>query len=124
MPIKLGINLMAWTGTIDAAALALLPGIAELGYDGVELPVFAPEAVDAPAVRRALESHRLQATVSTALPRGAGLLEPNERPNGVALLERIATVAAECGATLVCGPIYAPVGQLPGRPRTAAEWDS
>ena len=115
---------MAWTGTVDAAALALLPGIAELGYDGVELPVFVPETVDAPAVRHALESHHLSATVSTALPRGASLLEPNERADGVALLERVAAVAAECGATLVCGPIYAPVGQLPGRPRTAAEWDS
>ena len=124
MPIKLGINLMAWTGTIDAAALALLPGIAGLGYDGVELPVFAPETVQPAHVRRVLEAHRLAATVSTALPRGASLLTAAERPNGVALLERIAAVAAECGATLVCGPIYAPVGQLPGRSRTAEEWDS
>ena len=115
---------MAWTGSVDGAALALLPGIAELGYDGVELPIFAPETVDATTVRRALESNRLAATVSTALPRGASLLDPSERPRGVELLGRIAAIAAECGATLLCGPIYAPVGQLPGRPRTQAEWDS
>jgi D-psicose/D-tagatose/L-ribulose 3-epimerase len=122
--VKLGVNLMAWTGSVDAAALELLPGIAELEYDGVELPVFVPEAVDALAVRRALEASRLGATVSTALSRGASLLEPDQRAAGVELLERIAAVAAECGASLVCGPIYAPVGQLPGRPRTPAEWDS
>ncbi|HET7770413.1 MAG TPA: sugar phosphate isomerase/epimerase [Chloroflexota bacterium] len=124
MSIQLGVNLMAWTGSVDDAALALLPGIAELGYDGVELPVFAPETVDAVAVRRALEASRLDATVSTALPRGASLLEPDQRAAGVDLLDRIAAVAAACRATLVCGPIYAPVGQLPGRPRTAAEWES
>src|SRR5687768_13256531 len=124
MPIQLGVNLMAWTGSVDDAALALLPGIADLGYDGVELPVFTPEMVDATAVRRALEANRLAATVSTALPRGASLLEPDQRAAGVQLLERIAAVAAACGASLVCGPIYAPVGQLPGRPRTPAEWDS
>src|SRR5688572_12006512 len=123
-PVQIGINLMAWTGSVDDAALSLLPGIAELGYDGVELPIFAPETVDAVAVRRALEANRLDATVSTALPRGASLLEPDQRASGVDLLERIAAVAAACGATLVCGPIYAPVGQLPGRPRTAAEWES
>jgi D-psicose/D-tagatose/L-ribulose 3-epimerase len=122
--VKLGVNLMAWTGTVDAAALALLPGIAELGYDGVELPVFAPETVDSAAVRRALEANGLAATVSTALPRGASLLEPDQRAAGVQLLERVAAVASECGAELVCGPIYAPVGQLPGRPRTPAEWES
>ena len=124
MPIQLGVNLMAWTGSVDAAALALLPGIAELGYDGVELPVFAPETVDTAAVRRALAANRLGVTVSTALPRGASLLDSAQRPAGVQLLERIAAVAADCGASLVCGPIYAPVGQLPGRPRTPQEWDS
>ena len=124
MPISLGVNLMAWTGSVDAAALALLPGIAELGYDGVELPVFAPETVDSTVVRRALETNRLAATVSTALPRGASLLEPDQRAAGVDLLARIAALAAECGASVVCGPIYAPVGQLPGRPRTQEEWDS
>ena len=124
MPVRIGVNLMAWTGSVDAAALALLPGIAELGYDGVELPVFAPETVNAAHVRRALEANRLAATVSTALPRGASLLEPDQRAAGVQLLERIAGLAAECGAGLVCGPIYAPVGQLPGRPRTQAEWES
>jgi sugar phosphate isomerase/epimerase len=53
--MRLGINLMAWSGSIGPAELDLLPGIAALGYDGVELPVFAPEAVDTAAVRRALE---------------------------------------------------------------------
>lgn len=115
---------MAWTGTVDAAALALLPRIADLGYDGAELPIFAPETVDPTAVRRALEASRLAATVSTALPPGASLLDPHQCAAGVDLIGRIAAVAAECGATLVCGPMYAPVGQLPGRPRTIDEWES
>jgi len=122
--VRLGINLMAWPGAVGPAELDLLPRIAALGYDGVELPIFRPETVDVCAVRRALAAAGLAATVSTALPRGASLLDPAERAAGVAFLDRCAATAAACGATILCGPLYAPVGQLPGRPRTPAEWDS
>jgi len=122
--VRLGINLMAWSGAVRQAELDLLPRIAELGYDGVELPIFQPDSVDVAAVRLALEAAGLAATVSTALPRGASLLDPAERAAGVAFLDRCAAAAAACGATMLCGPIYTPVGQLPGRSRTTAEWDS
>ena len=124
MPVQLGINLMAWAGSVGPAELALLPGIAALGYHGVELPLFAPEQVDATAVRRALVDAGLACTVSTALPRGTSLLDPLERDRGVTFLAQCAEVAADSGARVVCGPLYAPVGQMPGRPRTEAEWDS
>jgi D-psicose/D-tagatose/L-ribulose 3-epimerase len=42
----------------------------------------------------------------------------------VAFIGNLVHAAAACGATVVCGPLYAPVGVLPGRPRTAEEWDS
>lgn len=120
--MRLGINLMAWSGSIDPDALALFPRLAALGYDGVEIPIFAPEQIDTVAVRRACKSHELHCTVSTAMPRGASLLEPAEQEAGVAFLERCAATAAACGARIVCGPLYAPVGHLPGRPRTDSEW--
>ena len=122
--LRLGINLMAWAGGAGPAERDLLPGIAALGYDGVELPVFAPEAVDPPAWRRALAAAGLACTVSTALPRDASLIDPQRRAAAVDFLDRCAGVAAACGADLLCGPLYAPVGELPGRPRLAAEWDS
>lgn len=122
--IRLGINLMAWSGSVGPAECALFPQIAALGYHGVELPVFDPGAVDTGALRRALHGAGLGATVSTALPRGASLADPAQRATGVDLLERVCQVAAACGATLVCGPLYAPVGALSGRPRTEVEWES
>jgi D-psicose/D-tagatose/L-ribulose 3-epimerase len=121
--MRLGINLMAWSGTTGPQELALFPRIAELGYDGVELPIFVPQTVVAAEVRRVLEGNRLACTVSTALPRGASLLDPGEQQAGVAFLDRCAATAAACGAQIVCGPIYAPVGLLPGRPRTREEWE-
>lgn len=122
--MRLGINLMAWSGGVGRAEIDLLPGIAALGYDGVELPLFAPRDIPWDAVRRALAGAGLGVTASTAMPRGASLLDPAERSAGVEHLARCAAAAAACGAELLCGPLYAPVGQLPGRPRTSAEWDS
>jgi D-psicose/D-tagatose/L-ribulose 3-epimerase len=122
--MRLGLNLMVFAGGLGQVELELLPGIAALGYDGVELPLLAPDAVDAGAVRRALGSAGLTCTASSALPRGASLLDAEERPRGVAFLGRTAAVAAACGASILCGPLYSPVGLLPGRPRTGAEWAS
>jgi D-psicose/D-tagatose/L-ribulose 3-epimerase len=121
---RLGINLMAWSDAVGEAELALLPRLAALGYDGVELPLLAPERIDADGVRAALAAAGLACTASGALPRGASLLDPAERARGVAWIDRCLALAADCGATLLCGPFYAPVGALPGRPPTAAEWDS
>ena len=119
--MRLGINLLAWSGQIGPAELDLLPRLKELGYDGVELPILTPDQVDGRAVRRVLDDVGLACTASSALPPGHSLLVPDERDRGVDFLARAAEVAAACGAAVLCGPLYHPVGQLTGRPPTAHE---
>lgn len=122
--VRVGLNLLAWSGTIGKTELELIPRIASLGYDGVEVPIFGPDAVDVAGVARACRESGIATTASTSLPRGASLLERAERERGVELVGQIIGMAADFGATILCGPVYAPVGALPGRPRTLAEWDS
>jgi D-psicose/D-tagatose/L-ribulose 3-epimerase len=118
--VRVGINLMAWSARID---VGLFPALKEMGYDGVELPVFAPETVDAAGLRGALADAGLAATASSALPAGASLLEPGARAaEGLRFVRRALELCAALGVDLLCGPLYAPVGELPGRPRTAEEW--
>lgn len=122
--MRFGINLMAWSAGVSAEELALLPRLAEMGYDGVELPLLQPDLLDPVAIHAALRQAGLRCTASSAMPRGGSLLIPSEHPIALAWLDRCCRVAAACGATLLCGPLYSPVGLLAGRPRTAGEWDA
>lgn len=121
---RFGINLMVWNGAVGAAELALLPQIKELGYATVELPVFGGDDLDIAAVRQALSAHGLASTLSTALPAGVSLIDEACRAAGVSYLESIIDLAAQVGASLICGPLAAPVGERRGRGYTQAEWDS
>lgn len=120
----LGVNLMVWNGQVGAAELALLPQIKQMGYDSVELPVFGPDALAIPAVQQALAAHELHCTISTALPATVNLIDEECRAAGVAYLQQVIEVAAQVGATVICGPLAAPVGERRGRGYTQAEWDS
>lgn len=122
--MRIGINLMAWSGVVGPEEIAHLPAIAALGFDGVELPVFDPGRLDAPRVREALAASGLACTASSALPPGASLIRPAEQAAGIAFLRDCLRTVAAVGATVLCGPLFAPVGQLTGVPRTADEWDA
>lgn len=120
--MRLGINLMAWSATVGPAERALFPVLAALGYEGVELPLFHPAAFDPAPVREALQASGLECTLSSALPVGASLLVPDAQPAALAFLRQCLGVARALGASVLCGPLYAPVGVRTGAPPTAAEW--
>jgi D-psicose/D-tagatose/L-ribulose 3-epimerase len=124
MSIKIGINLMVWSGQIGTRELRLLPTIAAMGYDGVELPIFDAANVNVTAIRTALSDGGLQCTVSTALPDGLNLIDDEVARQSVDWLSNIIRVAAALGSSVVCGPMAAPVGELRGRGFTPAEWTS
>jgi len=123
MPI-IGINLMVWNGQVGAAELALLPQIKKMGYDSVEIPVFAPATLALAELQAALHEHELTCTVSTAMPSDCNLIDAACRDAGVDFLRRVIDIAAKLGASLICGPLAAPVGERRGRGYTEAEWDS
>jgi D-psicose/D-tagatose/L-ribulose 3-epimerase len=122
MTLRIGINLMAWTDQIGPGELALFPTLAHLGFRGVEIPVFDPGGIDVASIRSALRANDLACTLSTALPAGASLLRAPEQAAGIAFLRECIAVAARLGAAVLCGPLYAPVGQLTGAAPTPDEW--
>jgi D-psicose/D-tagatose/L-ribulose 3-epimerase len=104
--------------------LPLLPRIKEGGFDGVELPLFRPHGFPAAEIRKGVEASGLECNASAVLIDGLSLIsgEPEVRRKTRIHLAETIQVAAEMGARIVAGPIYSPVGYLPGRRRTADEW--
>lgn len=121
---QLGVHLMVWSGSINADEMALFPLISEMGYNGVELPIFDPAALDLPAIRQACVNSGLACTASTAMAQGLSLIDDERRTQGVAWLQNVVRAAAALGANLLCGPMAVPVGELRGRGFTDQEFDT
>jgi D-psicose/D-tagatose/L-ribulose 3-epimerase len=117
-------NLLLWTTELEPRHSELLRDIRSWGYEGVEVPLFAPAALDVAWAAGELQECGLELTTVTSLPQNANLIGEGEDEQQAAIghLRACIQTARQLGASLLCGPVYAPVGRLVGRPRTAEEW--
>ena len=122
--MKFGVNTFIWSAAIDAPLLALLPSIKQQGFDGVELPLIRPSETPVAEIRRSLEENQLECTFCSILLQGSSAISQDaaERQKARAHLSDCIRVAAETGAKIIAGPLYSPVGFLPGRRRNEDEW--
>jgi D-psicose/D-tagatose/L-ribulose 3-epimerase len=122
--MKLGVSAFGWSSTFDESHFHLLPALRAHGLEAFEVPIFDPAAVPAAAIRRALAANDLAATVCCILPAGINPISPDAatRRRAHAHLRQCVETATELGAKLLGGPMYAPIGYLPGRRRTDDEW--
>ena len=122
--MKFGVNVFIWTASFDQSNFGLLPLVKEKGFDGVEVPLFRPADFPAAQIRRALESYALEATACSILTGGANIIsdDASVRQKTRTHMEECIQAAAEAGIKIIAGPLYSPVGHLPGRRRNADEW--
>ncbi len=123
--MKIGVSAFAWTTRFTKRHLEVLPSIREHGLHSFEIGMFDPSQLPAREIRQACEANHLDVSVCAILPPEANPISPDpevRKHARVHLLHCIET-AAEMGAHLICGPLYAPIGYLPGRRRNAEEWN-
>ena len=122
--MKLGVNTFIWSAEFTPAHLSLLPRIKEHGFDGVEVPLFDPASFRAADIRAGVAANGLECTVCSIIPEGRSLIseDADVRRRTRQHLRDAIEAAAEAGARLIDGPLYSPVGYLPGRRRTRDEW--
>jgi D-psicose/D-tagatose/L-ribulose 3-epimerase len=75
-------------------------------------------------VRPGVLQSGLECTICSVLPDGFSAITEDRRIRGLTrdhMMRHIET-AAEIGARVIAGPLYSPVGHLPGRRRTGTEW--
>ena len=122
--MKFGVNTFIWSESFERANLPLLPRVKSWGFDGVEVPLFRPSAFAAAEIRKGVEANGLECTVCSVLIEGFSLIsdDADVRRKTVVHMTDSIKAAAEAGAKVVAGPLYCPVGYLPGRRRTPDEW--
>jgi len=123
--MKYGVNTMVWTTRVNESHAALFACLRKWGFDGAELFLSPQEPANLPAVRKMLADNGLECTTCSVLPRECHLVspEPEVRTHAVDFLKTCVDRTAELGAHLICGPVYAGLGVMTGRRRTADEWN-
>ena len=122
--MKFGVNTFIWTAAFTREHLPLLPRIKEAGFDAVEVSLFRPSEFQAADIRRGAAGNGLEVTICSVLIDGLSMVsdDPAIRVRTKSHMEDAARKAAEADVHLIAGPLYAPVGYLPGRRRTTDEW--
>ena len=122
--MKLGVNTLIWSVAYDNSIEEVLPTIKEKGFDGIEFPIFRIGDVSPERVRRAMELNDLECNTVSIFVDGLSAISDNAtiRKRSIQWLKDAIAITAECGADTIAGPLYCPVGYLPGRRRTADEW--
>jgi D-psicose/D-tagatose/L-ribulose 3-epimerase len=123
--MKFGINTFLWSAHFGPADFGLLPQIKANGFHGIEATLIRPGDFAAAAIRRALEENQLECTLCSVLPPELSLIaeDPSTRKRTIAHLSECIQQTAEAGAKIIAGPLYCPIGFLPGRRRTTQEWN-
>ena len=116
--MRFGINTFLWTVKLGPEHAPLLERIREMGFDGAEYAIFDAAEFNAAGVRQAFADAGLGATVCTVMSREKNPVSADASVRAAARdhLKAIIASVAEAGAEVLAGPMYAPLGDLPGGP--------
>ncbi|WP_088311024.1 sugar phosphate isomerase/epimerase family protein [Novosphingobium sp. B 225] len=116
--MKVGINLLLWTGHVTEELAPQFRALKETGFDGVEVPIFdASDPGHYARLGKLLDDLGLARTVTTTIPDPAH--DPTStdraaRQAGHDHLARVVDCCAALGAEVLAGPWYQPLGVFSG----------
>lgn len=121
--MKFGLNLLLWTGELYEGLIPVLQSLKNMGYDGVELPIFNPDLDYADWGRR-LDDLGLERTAVTVRIEADNPISPDAsiRAKGVEGTKRALDCCHAAGCTHLVGPFHSALGYFTGRGPTADEW--
>jgi D-psicose/D-tagatose/L-ribulose 3-epimerase len=110
-----GISTWVWASPLTTATLsALVPKVAHMGFDLIELPIESPYEFDYEQARTLTRAHGLAVSICAVIGSDRDLLHPDAavRQNGAAYIRHCIDTAQRLGAANVIGPLYAAVGRV------------
>ena len=124
--MKLGMNMMLWaTDVTDEQYLPLFERLAEIGFDGVEVPIFDPRPDAIGALAGRLRDLGLDSVAVTVTGPEQSLIstDPDVRRAGIDHLKAVLDCCQAGEMPVLAGPFYAGLGEFSGAAPTREEWD-
>jgi D-psicose/D-tagatose/L-ribulose 3-epimerase len=122
--VKLGMNMLLWSTDVSGSEYdATFAMLEDAGFDGVEIPIFDREVDKYAALGKRLDELGLERIAVGARGPDDNPIsdDPAVRAEAVAATRANLDSAAALGASLICGPLGAPLGVFSGAPPTAEE---
>jgi D-psicose/D-tagatose/L-ribulose 3-epimerase len=122
--MKFGMNLLLWTGEMHEGMLPVLESIKDMGYDGVELPMFNLDVDGWAKWGKRLDELGLQRTAVTVRGEEDNPISPDAavRAKGVENNRRALECCEAVGAQTLLGPFHSALGLFSGQGPTDDEW--
>jgi D-psicose/D-tagatose/L-ribulose 3-epimerase len=119
-----GMNLLLWTDHLHEGLLPVLESLKKMGYDGVEIPIFAPDEKSSAEWGKRLKDLGLRSTAVTIRTEPDNPISPDAkvRERGIELSKRTLDCCQALGAETLCGPYHSAIGLFSGAGPTDDEW--
>ena len=122
--MKYSMNLLLWGNQIDDKLFPTLELIKEIGFDGIEVPIFNTNPEHWFKFRKKLDDIGLSCETDTICGPDHHLISQNPSMRKATLehLKRALDCSLVLGATKLMGPYHSALGVFTGQPATADEW--
>lgn len=123
--MKIGMNLLLWATHVTEEHYPDIEKIKAIGFDGVEVPIFAGDDAHYHKLRKKLDELHLKTSTVTVLPPDATPIssDPAIRKAATERLKTIVRQSAILGADILCGPFYQALGVFSGAGPTEEEFE-
>jgi D-psicose/D-tagatose/L-ribulose 3-epimerase len=123
--MKYGFNTLLWSGQTDSSIYPILEMLKNIGYDGVELPIFSFDVKNYQDVGQKLKDIGLTGTSVTICLEDSNPISPDAKIRQAAVdrLKQAIDCAQAAGLTHIVGPIHSAIGSFSGSGRTQDEWN-
>lgn len=115
--MKTGMNMLLWTPSVTQEYFSYFDTLKQIGYDGVEIPVFDTDVDHYKTVGQAIKDAGLLCSVVSVIPdESHNPISPDasQRQGAVDYLRQIIDCCQVMDADVLCGPLYQPLGTFSG----------
>jgi len=122
--VKIGMNMLLWGIEITPRHIPVFRGIADAGFDGVEIPMVGQSAAELRTMAAACDDLGLQRTAAAFVGAGVNPISPQPAIRAVAAtnLKKAIDDAKLIGADILVGGIYQAHKYFTGAGPTEQEW--